>query len=139
MPGKKLPSKTKTTAIKKVTRSKKTPTGDDIVNVIIKAMEEKKAHNITCLDLRNVESAVTDYFVICHGTSATQVDAIGNSVEDMVKKKFNEKPFHTEGYKNAEWILIDYFTVVVHIFTEEKRDFYRLEKLWADAEVRKVG
>ncbi|MEO8151139.1 MAG: ribosome silencing factor [Bacteroidia bacterium] len=125
--------------VKKVSRVKKVKPQEDIVDVIIKAMEDKKAHNIVCMDLRNVESAVTDFFIICHGTSTTQVEAIGNSVEDEVQKVLGERPFHAEGYRNGEWVLIDYFNVVAHIFIDEKRDFYRLEKLWADAEIRKVG
>jgi ribosome-associated protein len=136
---KKAAAPAKATTVKKVSRVKKTKNTDDIVEVIIRAMEDKKAENIVCMDLRNVESAVTDFFIICHGSSNTQVEAIANNIEDEVNKTLNENPFHAEGYKNGEWILLDYFNVVAHIFVDEKRDFYRLEKLWADAEIRKVG
>lgn len=122
-----------------VKKSKPTKVSLDIVDVITKAMVDKKALKVVCIDLRKIESASTDYFIICHGTSTTHVDAIASNVEDEVQKQLAEKPFHTEGYQNAEWILIDYFNVVVHVFLEEKRDFYRLEKLWADGEITTVN
>lgn len=129
----------KETPLKKSASVKKAVAQKDLVSVIIKSMEDKKANNIVCLDLRNVESAVTDYFIICDAQSGTQVEAIGRNIEDEVQKQLNEKPFHSEGYQNAEWILIDYFNVVAHVFTDEKRGFYRLEKLWADAEVKTMS
>jgi len=79
-------------------------------------------------------NTITDYFIICHGTSRAQVEAIAESVQSEVKKAIGINAWHKEGYDNAEWILIDYFDVVVHIFIEEARNFYKLEKLWADAE-----
>ncbi len=104
-----------------------------VLNNIIAAMQEKKAKQIVSLDLDNISDSVTHYFVICHGTSTTQVDAIYNSVIDEVAKNYGAKPFHKEGYENSEWILIDYFDIVVHIFREDIRGFYKLEELWADA------
>jgi ribosome-associated protein len=86
------------------------------------------------LNLAKVPNSITDYFIICHGNSRSQVEAIADSVEAEVKKATGANPWHKEGYENAEWILIDYFDVVVHIFLEESRGFYKLEKLWADAE-----
>jgi ribosome-associated protein len=104
-----------------------------LLDVIINSIEEKNGHEIKCLNLKNVDSAISDYFVICHGNSNTQVSAIANFIEREVKEKLNVGPFHTEGHENEEWILLDYFDVIVHIFHEEKRTFYQIEELWADA------
>jgi len=101
---------------------------------VIAGMLEKKAINITWLDLRNIENAVCDYFIICEGASNTQVEAIADSVETMVKKQVGQRPMRSEGWENALWILIDYFDVVVHVFEHDTRQFYNLESLWADAE-----
>lgn len=95
---------------------------------------EKKGQNIRWLDLRNIENAVCDYFIICEGNSRTQVEAIADSVEEIVKKETGQKPYRSEGWENALWILIDYVNVVVHIFDRDTRHFYNLESLWADAE-----
>lgn len=107
-----------------------------LADLVIKGILEKKGKNIVCLDLKNVRSAVCDYFVICEGDSTTQVDAIAKSVEFEVKKALGESPYHAEGYENAEWILIDYVNVVVHVFQKQIREFYNLEALWADAEIK---
>jgi ribosome-associated protein len=117
--------------------SKKTTADEGLVlcDVIVKGMEEKKAHDIVVLDLRHLKSAVADFFVISHGESDTQVEAIANSVEDMVEKALNESPWQKEGFQNAEWILLDYVNVVVHVFVNEKREFYGIEELWGDAVV----
>ena len=114
-------------------------TNDDtkaVLENIITAMQEKKAKQIVSMDLNKIPDSVTHYFVICHGTSNTQVDAIYDSVIDEVGKNCGIKPFHKEGYENSEWILIDYFDIVVHIFRENIREFYKLEELWADAEIK---
>ncbi len=107
-----------------------------LLNTIVESMQEKKARKILSMDLGNIHTAVTKYFVICHATSKTQVDAIYNYVIDMVHKDCGEKPFNREGYENSEWILIDYVDVVVHIFLEEIRTFYQIEDLWADATLK---
>ncbi len=104
-----------------------------VLETIISSMQDKKASNIISLDLTNIVDSVSQYFVICHAPSTTQVDAIYNNVIDMVQKSCGIKPFHREGYENSEWILIDYFDIVVHIFREDIRNFYKLEQLWADA------
>ena len=106
---------------------------EEIVRQVVAAMQEKKAKDIVSLDLSALPDAVAGYFVICHGTSKTQVEAIYDYVDEMVTKNCGEHPYHREGYENAEWILIDYVNVVVHIFLEETRKFYNLEGLWADA------
>lgn len=105
---------------------------------IIKGIFEKRGLNVLKLDLRKLENRITDYFVICHGSSTTQVDSICDSVEDKVRKEAGERPIHVEGLENSFWVLMDYGNVVVHIFLEEYRNFYSLESLWADAEIEAV-
>ncbi len=106
-----------------------------ITEVIVHGMQEKKAKDIVSLDLRNISSSVSDFFVVCHADSSTQVKAIADSVEDEVMKAFGEEPWHKEGFQNSEWILLDFVSVVVHIFRTEKREHYGVEDLWGDAEV----
>lgn len=106
-----------------------------LVSTIVDAMQEVKGHQITSLDLREIPHSVTDFFVVCHGTSNTQVDAIARSVEVDVGQNHQERPWQKEGQTNAEWILLDYGNVVVHVFYKDARDFYGLEELWADAKV----
>ena len=103
-----------------------------LVAVMVHGMQEKKAFQIVSIDLRKTSSAFADFFVICHGGSARQVDAIADSVEEEVRKALREKPAHREGNDESEWVLLDYINVVVHIFSEEKRSFYQLEELWGD-------
>jgi ribosome-associated protein len=119
-------------------RKKKIDVSDSISEIVIKGIQEKKGKNIISMNLKNIHNAVTDYFIICHGTSSTQVAAIAGSVEYEVKKATGMNPWHKEGYQNSEWILLDYADVVVHIFQEKIRDFYQIENLWADAEVTNV-
>lgn len=117
--------------------SKKNKANEGLVlcDVIVKGMEEKKAREIVVMDLRNIKSAVADFFVICHGDSDTQVEAIARSVEEEVEKALDESPWHKEGFENAEWILLDYVNVVAHVFVAEKREFYGIEELWGDAKL----
>jgi len=119
----------------KKTASKKTEK-NDLLEMIIDAVQEKKGDNLVVLDLREIHSRVCDYFVICEGRSTTQVDAIADSVKYEVKKKLNQLPYHSEGYTNSEWILIDYVNIVVHVFQPQVREFYNIEGLWADADVK---
>ena len=114
-------------------------TSEKLVDAIIKGMQEVKGNDIVSIDLRGIPNAVCDFFVICHGTSNTQVGALSDSVEREVYKTLNEDAFSKEGKENAEWILLDYFDVVVHIFQREAREFYGIEKLWADAEVKEIA
>ena len=100
---------------------------------IIKGIHEKKGQNVLKIDLRKLENRITDYFIICHASSTTQVDAICDSVEDIVRRDAGEKPLHLEGLDNCFWVLLDYGNVIVHVFLEEYRNFYNLESLWADA------
>ncbi|HET6992285.1 MAG TPA: ribosome silencing factor [Bacteroidia bacterium] len=105
-----------------------------LCKAIVNAIEEKKGNDIVCLDLRNIENRVCDYFIICDGNSTTQIEAIAGSVEFLVKRDLGERPYRSEGYENKTWILIDYVNVIVHIFDKETRYFYNLESLWADGE-----
>lgn len=129
----------KTPKKRNVTRKKSISPDQSLINAIVDGIQEKKGHDIVMLDLRNSGSSIADYFIICHGTSDTQVEAIANSVEESVLKKTKELPHHIEGNDNAQWIIIDYFNAVVHIFVEDKRNFYGIEKLWADAPHLKVA
>ena len=105
-----------------------------IAATAVEAMEAVKGKEIVTLDLREISGAMTDYFVICHAASKTQVDAIADKIEDLVFEKTKNKPYHVEGRENTEWILIDYVDVVVHVFLQSTRSYYNLEELWADAE-----
>ncbi|MGB5243544.1 MAG: ribosome silencing factor [Lutimonas sp.] len=115
--------------------TKKIVNPDILITEIIKGIEEVKGQNITLLDLRDIENTVCDYFIICDGTSNTQVSAISGSIQKSVSKKIKEKPWHVEGESNAEWILMDYVNVVVHIFQKSTREYYNLEELWGDAKI----
>ena len=106
-----------------------------LLNSVIKGIFEKKGKDVLKIDLRRLENRITDYFVICHGSSITQVDSICDSVEDVVREETGEKPLHVEGLENCFWVLLDFGNVVVHIFLEQYRHFYSLESLWADATV----
>lgn len=119
-------------------RKKKTNISDSLSEIVIKGIQEKKGKNIVSMNLKNIQNAVTDYFIVCHGTSSTQVTAIAESIEFEVKKSAGIKPWHKEGFQNAEWILLDYTDVVVHVFQEKIRDFFQIESLWADAEIINV-
>lgn len=104
-----------------------------LAELVKKGIEEKKGQEIVTLDIYKTNPTVCDYFIICHGTSNTQVSAIADEIQKTVQENLGEKPFHVEGVTNSEWILLDYVSVVVHIFQKEFRDFYDLENLWADA------
>lgn len=120
-------------------RRKKTDEVEILRNAVIEGIREKKGREIVSLDLRKLGSSIADCFIVCHGESHTQVDAIARSVEEMVFKLTKELPSHKEGLENGEWVLLDYFSVIVHIFFKECRYFYRIEQLWADAEIQKVA
>ncbi len=115
------------------------PQNKILLDAIIKGMQDKKGADIMVLDFSKIGGAVCDAFVICTGNSNTQVEAIADAVHEAVKKATGENPFHTEGYRNGEWIVMDYVDIVAHVFQPETRSFYQLEKLWADAETRLVS
>ncbi len=110
----------------------KVPT-DVLITQIVSGIEDVKGSDITILDLREIENTVTSYFIICNGTSNTQVKAIVNSTRRKVSKELQENPWHVEGEDQAEWVLMDYVDVVVHVFQKHIREFYDLEGLWGDA------
>jgi ribosome-associated protein len=104
-----------------------------LIKTIINAIQEKKGENIISLDLRKVNEAVADFFIICEGSSQPQVRAIAEFVEHEMKDKCDEYPYRHEGLKNLQWVLIDYVNVVVHVMLPETRKFYKLEEMWSDA------
>ena len=106
---------------------------DELIALILQGIEDVKGHNINLLDLREIENTVCDYFIICNGTSNTHVNAIVGSIQKIVSKSIKDKPWHIEGEDNAEWVLMDYVNVVVHVFQKQIRDFYDIEGLWGDA------
>jgi len=105
---------------------------ETLCNCIVEGMQENKAKDIVVIDLRGLSSAVCDFFVICSGESSTQVDGITNAITRFTRKSMKEKPWHTEGQRNSEWVLLDYVVVVAHVFYKEARSFYEIEDLWAD-------
>ncbi|MDA0973301.1 MAG: ribosome silencing factor [Bacteroidetes bacterium] len=110
-----------------------------LLQSIISGIEEVKGNEIVVMDLSWLPGAICDNFVICHGNSNTQVEAIANKVREFTEKDLNERPWRTEGYGNANWIILDYFNIVVHVFYKETRTFYDIEDLWADADITVIG
>ena len=117
-------------------KNKKVGQSTYISELAIHGIQEKKGNEIVRLDLRNLNSSVTDYFVICHADSSTQVKAIANSIEDEIFKATQTEPWRKEGLEYGEWILLDYVDVVIHVFRTDKREFYGVEDLWGDAEIK---
>lgn len=105
-----------------------------LVDTIVDGIQDIKGKDIVILDLTHLQNSVTEYFIICSGESSTQVDGISSSITRKTREQLKEKPWHTEGINNSEWVLLDYVNVVVHVFYKEVREFYNLEDLWADAE-----
>lgn len=114
-------------------KNKKDKDSAILCDAIVEGMQENKAKDIVVMDLRSIENAVCDFFVICSGESSTQVEGISNSVTRHTRKTLQEKPWHIEGKTNSEWILLDYINVVAHVFYKDARPFYDIEDLWADA------
>ena len=111
---------------------------DELITLIIAGIEDIKGQNISILDLRSIENSVWDYFVIWDGNSNTQVNAIVNSIQKKVSKSAHEKPYQIEGEDNAEWVLMDYINIVVHVFQKHKREYYAIENLWGDAKITEI-
>ena len=120
-------------------RKKKKSSTELLSEEIIAAMLDKKAKDPVILDFSKMNNSVADQFIICHATSRTQAETIADHVMAEVKKKTGQAPRHKEGLANAEWILIDYTDIVVHVFQETPRKFYNLEQLWADAEITRIA
>ena len=119
----------KRNSVARLTRSSK------LFKTIIQAIQAKKGDNIISLDLRKIPEAVTDFFVICQASSTTQVKAISDFVEAQVKKECDEAAFRHEGQQAAQWILVDYINIVVHVMQTDTRKFYKLEDMWSDAQL----
>lgn len=120
-------------------KKRKGGSSEILCDAIVKGMQEKKAADILIMDLRKVKNAVADFFVLCSGSSDKQLDAIADSVDQVVYKLIKENPWHIEGKNNKEWMLLDYFDVVAHIFRHDRREYFALEKLWGDAEMIEVN
>ncbi|MBR4713845.1 MAG: ribosome silencing factor [Paludibacteraceae bacterium] len=109
-----------------------------LVNKIVEGIQEKKGAKITVVDMSKLENYVFRYFVICQGNSNTHVCSIADEVKDYVRKQIKVKPFAVDGYNNAQWIALDYGEIILHVFLPEIRDFYSLETLWEDAEIKEI-
>ena len=118
--------------------TKKESNSDALLADIIKGIEEVKGNDIDILDLREIDNSSCDYFIICNGNSNTQVNAIVNSVQKTVSKAIQDKPWHIEGADNAEWVLMDYVNIVVHVFQKNIREYYNIESLWGDAKITTI-
>ena len=118
--------------------AKQKASADQLITEIIKGIDKVKGEKISILDLREIENTVCDYFIVCEGNSNTQVNAISGAIQKTVSKAIKDKPWHIEGEANAEWILMDYVNVVVHIFQKQIREFYDIESLWGDAKITNI-
>lgn len=107
----------------------------ELKEAVIEGAQEKKAKDIVALNLQEIDNSTSDYYVVCHGQSDRQAKSIAKSIEETVFNKLGIWPYHSEGYENCEWILLDYFDMVAHIFVEKQREFFAIEELWADAPI----
>lgn len=131
--------KKKSTAGKRPKKTSTPKQTSSLLDAIVEGLQEKKAKNITILDLSDIENRVTDYFVIADADSKTHVNSIADSVEETVEKTTKERAYHSEGRQNGEWILVDYINIVVHVFLREMREFYNIEGLWGDAKITLIN
>lgn len=111
---------------------------EQLIKAVVEGIQRKKGLDIVKIDLRKINHTECKFFIVCHGNSSTQVDAIAHSVEETVEELMNETAWHKDGYRNAIWILLDYADVMVHIFQKDARQFYDLENLWADAQIELI-
>lgn len=109
-----------------------------LIEKIIEAIQDTKGEDIKLLDLTKIENSAADYFIICSANSNTQVNAIAGNIEKKVRNELKNRPWHVEGTENAMWILVDYISVVVHIFQKHIREYYDLEDLWSDAQITPI-
>ena len=109
-----------------------------LIEKIIEAIQDTKGEEIKLLDITKIENSAADYFIICSANSNTQVNAIAGNIEKKVRNELKNRPWHVEGTENAMWILVDYISVVVHIFQKHIREFYDLEDLWSDAQITSI-
>lgn len=111
---------------------------NQLLNSIISGIQEKKGKNITTINLQDIQGVVCDYFVICEGNTPTQVAALAESIEHIVKTNTQESPIRVQGQQLAEWIGIDYGNIIVHVFIPELRSFYNIDNLWSDAKIERI-
>lgn len=111
---------------------------EDKIQKIIEGLQEKKAKNIVVVDMNDIEEAAFRYFVICQGTSTTQVNSIADNMIDYVRDEAGIRPYAYDGFKNCQWIAVDYGDTIVHVFLPEMREFYKIEQLWADAKLTEI-
>ena len=111
---------------------------ESLVRTIVKGIQEKKGSNIVLADLSKIDGAICRHFVICQGGSPTQVEAIAESIGDVVREKLGEKPAHVVGLEQAMWVAMDYTDVLVHVFLPDVREYYDLEHLWEDAPLTRI-
>lgn len=126
-------------ATKVKTRKKKSQTPQPLHDVIIESIQEKKGEEIVSIDLREIPDTACDFFIICHASVNVQIKAIADHIIEKVKEKIGKYPHHWEGFQHLEWVLIDYVDIVVHVFQKQRREFYQLEELWADATKRCIN
>jgi len=111
---------------------------EQLVDTIVKGIQEKKGQDITVIDLRGIDGAIAQYFVVCQGNTPTQVEAITDSIADMAREQLKEKPTHVVGLELAQWVAMDYTDVMVHIFVPDLRSYYNIENLWQDAKQTEI-
>ena len=111
---------------------------EQLLDTIVKGIQEKKGQGITIIDLRGIDGAIAQYFVICQGNTPTQVEAITDSIADMAREELREKPAHVVGLELAHWVAMDYTDVMVHIFVPDMRSYYNIENLWQDAKLTEI-
>ena len=109
-----------------------------LIDTIVEAIQDTKGDKLMIFDLSKIENSVADTFIICSGNSNTQVSAIAGNIEKKVRNEIQERPWHVEGTENAMWILVDYVSVVVHVFQQETREYYDIEELWGDAKITHI-
>ena len=115
----------------------KIPEKQLLIDKIVEAIQDTKGEDILIFDLTTIENSVAETFIVCSGNSNTQVNAISGNIEKKVRNDLQDRPWHVEGNENALWVLLDYVSVVVHVFQTETRNFYEIEELWGDAKITK--
>ncbi|MDR0363663.1 MAG: ribosome silencing factor [Bacteroidales bacterium] len=121
-----------------MTKVKEREKTKELADCIIEAMQEKMAQDIVVIDFSELSNMIADYFIICHAGSSPQMEAIADAIERKTRTALKSRPWSHEGFENKEWMLLDYVDVVVHIFREDRRQFYNIEGLWADAIIKKI-
>lgn len=111
---------------------------EQLISIIIEAIQDKKGTAITSIDLSRIPSSPSSHFIICQGKTPTQTSALADNIIDMMREKAARKPVETEGFRNGQWIIIDYGEIMIHVFLPEFREFYNLEDLWSDGKITEI-